>query len=102
MPCFSTIRTKMTDGSRISKALSALGYKVNHESDTSVEGNKNGRRIMFSKNGPTFSVSGDTGDLAGISKQYAEIGVRDWAKRRGYSITETDGTKMTLINRRKG
>ncbi len=98
MPCFSSIKTKMTEGARIAEALSALGYAF-ETSPNFVTGEKNGNRIEFSRYGGAYSASGDTSELAGISKKYAEIGVRQWAKTRGYSI-EQKGDQLMLTNRR--
>jgi len=100
MPCYSMITTKLTDGVRIANALYALGYQVQTGiGETTIRGTKRGEEIVFTK-GATYSVSGSTENLAAISRKYAEIGVRQFAQRRGFSVTENDGIKMTLVNRR--
>lgn len=101
MPCDSTIKTKLTDRNRIAEALKGIGYTVEDTDDNMVVGEMGSRRIRFSSGRDGFYASGDTRDLGKISKKYAEIGVRAWAKRAGYSITENDGTNVTLVNRRK-
>jgi hypothetical protein len=103
MPCYSTIKTKLSDGARIMKALEILGFDLevpDPEGMGIIVGKKNMNRITFSKSGKVYSVSGDAEELVSISRKYAEIGVRDWARRAGYSVTENDGQKMTLVNRR--
>ena len=103
MPCDSRIVTKLTDGGKIADALRAVGYDVTHMTEKAVAGEKDGRQITFSRRygtGEAFAASGAMRDLAAISRKYAEIGVKAWASRRGYGITENDGRQMTLINRR--
>lgn len=110
MPCYSTIRTKLTDGARIETALRSLGYEVEHGTikGLRIVGTKGRYSIMFERRSmnDAFSASGDRQDLASISRKYAELGVREWAKRKGYSIgvggnLEEDAPRtMTIINRR--
>ncbi len=101
MPCDSSIRTKLTDAQRIAESLKALGYEATRiDDDRIVVGEKGSRRISFARGRDGYSASGSTQDLTGISKKYAELGVRAWAKKRGYAITENDGTNMVLVNRR--
>lgn len=99
MPCYSTIKTKLTDGGTISAALAMLGYKVELDG-TDVIGAKGENRILFRRTDGSFAALGYTDELGVISKKYAEIGLRTWAKKRGYAVTENDGTRITLVNRR--
>ena len=108
MPCFSVItRTKMRDADRIANALNAIGYVVErNKNGTRVGGTSkdwtNIRSVMFSRlnESEPFAVTGDTADIKNISRKYAEIGVRDWAKRRGFAVQKSDGRKIELVNRR--
>lgn len=101
MPCFSNIKTKLTDGNRIAEALKGLGFAVDRDGTSKViSGDKDGRRITFIKAGAAYYASGDTSELVGVSRAYAEIGVRAWAKARGYAVTEKAGQRITLVNRR--
>lgn len=100
MPCYSTIkRTKLTDGDKLARALSSTGHAVQRDGDT-ITATKDGRRMSWTKSGGVYSVDGYTQELGTVSKKYAEISVREWARRRGFAVTENDGTNMTLINRR--
>jgi len=99
MPCDSRIFTKMTEGGRIADALRRLGYEVD-EADNHISGRQDRRVIEFSKRGDTWTAQGALSGLSAIARKYAEIGVRSWAQRRGYSVTESDGRQMALINRR--
>lgn len=102
MPCDSSIKTKLQDRARIIEALKGIGYTLLSSADDSlIVAEMGSRRIRFSEGRDGYFASGDTRDLGKVSKKYAEIGVRAWAKRAGYSITENDGTNMVLINRRK-
>ena len=109
MPCFSVItRTKMMDGARVESALQSLGYVVERNQNgtriggTSNEYADNIRTIQFTRNNESepFAVTGDTADFKNISRKYAEIGVRDWAKRRGFAVQKSDGRKIELVSRR--
>jgi len=110
MPCFSTIKTKLTDGARLIDALRSLGFNPEKRAygDVIRGTDKRGLGITFEKAGGTYSARGETQYLAAISRKYAELGVREWAKRKGYSIgiggnLEEDAPRaMTLINRREG
>jgi hypothetical protein len=103
MPCDSRIVTKLTEGNKIADALRANGYDVTHMTEKAVVGWKGGREIVFSRaygTGDAFAVSGNRVDFTSIARKYAEIGVLTFARRKGYSVTENDGTQVTLINRR--
>lgn len=99
MPCDSKVTVNMKDGDRIRKALADLGFEINDASENQIQGTKGERRILFDRRGDRWSASGATNNLPEISRKYSEIGVREWAKRRGYSI-EANGQKLTLTNRR--
>lgn len=102
MPCISSIKTKLTEGGRIAIALKDVGYKVMLD-DADIIGEKGENRILFRRGSDgAYTALGYTEELGSISKKYAEIGLRDWARKRGYSVVENDGTKMTLVNRRNG
>lgn len=98
MPCYSTIQTKMNNAEHLGAALAALGYRV-EKSGTTIYGVKDNESIVFTKSGDAYAASGTTRNLSTIGRKYAEIGVRNWAKSKGYTIAQNDGVKMTL-NRR--
>ncbi len=102
MPCYSTIRTKMNNADNLGAALAALGYTIAHKGDLAVIAEKGGDRIEFSRYGKTgaFSVRRGVSDLPAIGRKYAEVGVRAWASRNRFTVTENDGVNMTLVNRR--
>jgi hypothetical protein len=102
MPCDSRIVTKLTDGARLVDALREHGYKAEMGRESgNIIGEKDGRRIAFEKTrGGAYDVAGYMRDFASVARKYAEIGVAAFARRRGYGVTENDGTQMTLINRR--
>lgn len=106
MPCDSRItRTKLTDADRLMKALDATGHKATMDA----------RKLSISTDFGSFTRSRADGafDFApnygaernppgAVMRKYAEIGVRAWAERSGFSITENDGRRMQLVNRRGG
>lgn len=106
MPCYSIVtKTKMTDAARIAEALAALGYTNIDGKLNVVSGRIGAEGMLFTRRqeGAAFQTTNlDADRLKAIQRKYAEIGVRAWAKRSGYSVTENDGRSMTLINRRKG
>lgn len=105
MPCYSTVtKTKMTDAARIAEAMTALGYsKIDGKLNT-VSGRIGAEGMLFTRRqeGAPFQTTNlDADRLKAIQRKYAEIGVRAWARRSGYAVTESDGRSLTLINRRK-
>ena len=108
MPCYSTITTKLTDGARLDAALRAIGYKVDVVNVNQIIGSRSGETINFIRRSKTdaFRAMLDTGNLPAISRKYAEIGVREWARKRGYSVgiggnlAEDAPRTMTVTNRR--
>jgi hypothetical protein len=107
MVCYSTIQTMLKDGERLMEALAQAGYnptKVTNSDGSLLEifGVSAGKRMRFYRNSTTevFSVSGDTQDITTINRRYAEIGVRAWATKNGFQVTEKSGNKITMVNRR--
>ncbi len=101
MACYSRVTaTQMTDAQRIADALVALGYQVTRQTDTVVASDKG---IWFNrkKAGDAFTTDAyDVAKLQEIQRKYSEIGVREWAKRKGYNVVSAEGNKLTLQNRR--
>lgn len=103
MPCYSRILTKMNNADNLEAALKALGYTVNrNKTDYFMSAHNGTSAIEFTRSdlSAAFAARGDTAGLSAIGKKYAEVGVRNWASKRGFNITENDGTQMTLVNRR--
>jgi len=102
MPCYSRIvSTKMTDKNRIIDAMKAHGIIAKANGDFIYGTSPTGNSMSFRRAGTAYSFDGDSSVLSRIAKKYAEIGVREFAKRRGFGITESDGTTMTIVNRRE-
>jgi hypothetical protein len=102
MPCDSRVTsTTMTNSNRITEALVALGWTVSRTDLLSVHAAMKGRRLSFSRRreGDAFTTT-DNIDVNAIQRKYSEIGVRAWAKTRGFSVVENDGKTMKLVNRR--
>jgi len=101
MPCDSRIEVKVTDMNRLAAALKALGHSVEVQRESGrIFANRDGRTIIFTHGTAGAYVDGDRSNLSAIMRKYAEIGVRNFARTRGYTIAEADGINMTLINRR--
>lgn len=107
MPCYSIIWTIITNGDNLITALKELGYDVTTGTVQlkDIIGLNGARRINFYKNGSAaYAVRGDTTDLPIITRKYSEVGVRSWARRRGFSVvdqTENNGqVQIRLVNRR--
>jgi len=83
----------MTEANRLTESLKALGYET-RSSPLRVEGKMGGRRVSFLRLrekaafGTTFN---ETDALNAIQKKYTEIGVRKWAKARGFAVAGFDG-----------
>jgi len=93
----------MINAQNLATALRRMGYAV------AVFGNENnvngtdgtGREVRFYRTKASDSFTTRDRLPVGIEKSYAEIGVRSWAKSNGYSVTESNNGKMTLVNRSK-
>lgn len=105
MPCYSTIRTKMNNVDNLVAALVALGYIVDKTPNgLGVVASQTDSYVSFTRSRTldSFSATRGSGNLAAIGRKYAEVGVRNWAKRTGYNIVENDGVQIRLVNRRTG
>lgn len=102
MACFSRVsETKMTDASRLAKAMTALGWDVTEQANRVFGRKSGGVRVDFLRDGqnePFYTQ--DREQLPVIGRKYAELGIREWAQRRGFGITKNDGQQMTLVSRR--
>jgi hypothetical protein len=79
-----------------------LGYAVKSRGE-SIVGTRDNRSITFSKGyGGAYTVARGVQGLTEITMEYAKIGVKSWAKSRGYAIQSFDEKTqtMTLVNRR--
>jgi hypothetical protein len=98
MPCFSIVtRTAMTNAERLAEAMRAAGHnRVSIERDGLVVVSD---RAYFTRrtHAEGFSTRNTLGD---IGKRYAELGVREWARRAGYNVLSLEDDRMTLVNRR--
>lgn len=101
MPCYSTIRTKMNNADNLGAALAALGYKVTRHSGNDISAETDSAQLRFTRyaKDEAFKVSGDTDYLSAIGRKYAEVGVRQWAKRSQFNVLDNDGVEMTLVRR---
>ena len=102
MPCYSTVQnTTMTNHERLAKALEALGWKVDHVSEVQVRVYKQNTPLVFTRRraGDAFSTESSE-PINPIQVKYSELGVRAWAKTKGFSVVETDGRRLVLVNRR--
>jgi len=102
MPCDSSIRTTLTDAEHLAAALMELGYTVESRGETII-GTREGRSITFSKGyGGAYTVARGTQGLTEITMEYARVGVKSWAKSRGYAIQSFDekSNQFVLVNRR--
>lgn len=101
MPCFSRIvSTKMTDKNRIMDAMKSLGYKVSVNDDFIYGQKSNGMMMSFRRAGTAYSFDGEQSFLPIIARKYAELGVRSFAKSRGFFIIDANDKQLTIINRR--
>ena len=106
MPCDSSVAaTKMTEKERLAEALRALGYSVNTFADSTVVGSRNGTEdltFVRTRIGAPFAIAAtEINALRAVQRKYSEIGVRQWAKRRGYNVASAEGDrKFTFVKRR--
>lgn len=104
IPCDSRISTNLTDPVQLGAALDALGYTVESRGD-SIVATREGRSITFSKGyGGAYTVSRGVQGLTEITMEYSKVGVKAFAKSRGFAIQSFDDktSTFTLVNRRAG
>ncbi len=104
VPCTSRITTTLTDAEHLEAALMELGYTVERsENDNAIRGYRSGKNITFDRGyGGQYTVARGTQGLTEIMMEYSKIGVKNWAKSRGYAIQSFDekNNQFTLVNRR--
>lgn len=100
MPCYSTVtNVKIHDAGRLARALSAEGYTVDTVENT-IHARRDGYHFTFDKTQDGFTTDMYVSRRQPVLKKYAELTARDFARKRGFSITKFDGQKMTLVSRR--
>lgn len=103
MPCYSTVqKTSMLLHDRLVQAMELLGWKITEQNELRVSGQMNGEYVTFSRNkvGVPFSTR-DSIEINPLQKKYSELGVRAWARAKGFAIVRNDGTRIEMVNRRK-
>jgi hypothetical protein len=106
MPCYSRIETKITNAERLAAALRELGY-----ADVAVQQGGNcvlsGSTPLFERARASDSFSSTqyrsnlgAGDVAAIGKRYAALGVKAFAKSRGFGVVVDEPERIVLKNRR--
>lgn len=106
MPCDSRVtETEMKNFEQLKQALEDLGYTVTGD-EKSVVATKADGRLDFYRYDANQGFSSDSSNidaLQEVQRKYAELGVRQWARRRGFTVmADEDGRNFTLVNRRKG
>jgi hypothetical protein len=102
----------MTELERLEEALKALGYEVYNRGDTLAAArgsHETNDRLDLNfyrrQKGEGFSTeSSNLEALKAVQRKYTEIGVRAFAKKRGFTVS-VDGLnkgKLILTNRRNG
>lgn len=102
MPCYSTVqKTTMTNHDRLAKALEALGWTIDYVSEVQVRVYKQNTPLVFTRRraGEAFTTESSEA-INPIQRKYTELGVKAWAKTKGFSVIENDGRRLVLMNRR--
>jgi len=101
MPCYSRIvGTKLTDRNRIIEAMEELKFIVTVGGDFIYGTSPTRQTMYFRRAGLAYSYEGSDTSLKQVSRKYAEIGVKQYARQRGFNIIDNDGVNMTIVNRR--
>jgi hypothetical protein len=93
----------MTDHEKLGEAVKALGWTDVTVEPLAVSGkskNHGWRSFERGRLGDAFVSTDDVRELPEIQRKYAEVGVRKWARSKGFAVESFDGRKMTLVNRR--
>lgn len=96
MPCDSRITVYIEDMNRLEQALKALGYTIDQKTAALVRATKGNTTIAISSR----SAIGNREAISEAARKYAELGVRQYAKKKGYTITMSD--KRTLVLTKRG
>ena len=106
MPCYSSIKTKITNGALLVAALRATGYgaavlAADGLSVSTASGARLFERASVKDGFSSARYSSNLGpaDVAKIGRAYAEQAVRSWAASRSYGVA-VEGQTLTLTSRR--
>lgn len=101
MPCDSRItNTQMTDEARVLDSLRDLGIQVD-DSTTLRISTVDGLSLYRAKVGDAYRATGNVSRLAEVGKKYAEIGMRQWARKNGLLVRSVDEKGATLVSVRR-
>lgn len=101
MPCYSAITVKINDAARLVDALKAQGWNIESNDENGILAIRKDnafQALRFRAQGGTMTATGNTEQLPAILRGYAEIGVRQFALRKGYTVTKADH-RLTLTGR---
>ena len=88
MPCFSRINTNIKNRDYLLDALRQLGAEIMTTGEK-VRGYWDGGYYLdFVKNGEYYTAQGNRDLLKDVQKKYSEVGVRTWAKKRGWTVVK--------------
>ena len=101
MPCDSRITTKLFHRARVLEAARALGLVAQEFENGSL--NVDGMSLTRYAETAPFQAAGNLGCLQKLSQKYAELGVREWARKRGFTVagnaSSSVGQTLTLVRR---
>ncbi len=110
MPCYTTVRTTITDLALAIESARKLGWTVENNPErlgqdvSAAFRTPAGTFRLRQLSDGTFQAQGvRRGPVYELVRTYAEVGVMKWAKSRGYfAQAETVGTKKVLTLRSYG
>ena len=98
MPCVSIItETKIIVADRLEQTLKDLGINISSKSANRFQTDIG--EFSRASSVQSFGFVGNTTELKKVGMKYAELSVKAWAVKKGFSVTEKSGQKMTLKNR---
>ena len=104
MPCDSRIsRTQMTDSNRLEEALRAVGLTPVVVPSRTLDTFTTEEGLTFSRRQASdpYVASGNISRLSEVGKKYAEIGMRQWARKNGLLVRSVDEKGATLVSVRR-
>ena len=110
MPCYTTVRTTITDLDLAIESANKLGWTVEKNPERFSQGvsaafrTSAGTLLLKQTQDGTFQAQGvPPGTVYELIREYAELGVMKWARARGYfAQAEAVGTKKVLTLRSYG
>lgn len=90
MPCYSVVTTKLLDAEAVKTAIEQLGWKVKRFEESRIIFEARGGRtvqLFRVRKSETFQTYSVAPQLDELTRKYAEVKVKAFAKKKGYLVS---------------